>query len=834
MQFRRCYGDRPPPIGPPVGPPRPPPDQEPPAQLAAPHNLDGRDRSRPSPLQIPRHSEHFQHALDVPHIPQEKTPDGKTIIGWECFLLEMHPTHLFCPVVLVDGEEIANSKVLFCCDCAKWVHYGGTVTHYRDHARRHEDYAERCRGLSNPDGPAVHFVSFIFQTGAPLRAMETLRNAWVGEDFPNRQHLSQIMQMVKARVKEAIRIECAAAAFVNIALDGWTDPDKRTFEGITIRTVQFDGSTSVYLAALKPVPASEDAAVLDRYLQSVIRRYNLQGKVLSICTDRGSANRKAFSTNPPVADFFSHVWMPCCCHVLNNFLRTFMGEIKRLTAPIFRLSGAFRTETHFRRYLASVKAPFTVIPTYTEIRWSSAHEMFRALVALWPHMVNFVELTHMSAPDLTPEVFETVKALERVFAKFVRAQTRLESDSFGTGSAFAGHLISIKDHIQRFKTQFGVRTTVFEAYVKFYLTDLPRQWLVLVLQTFLNPTLKFGDPDSPFTQKTREEALNLLTALVDAEINRARVRAAEEAHAREEADARARERGQAELDEEEPSSDTYLTNRPSDGSQWVAAERQVSTYLGARDTGLYDLDIWGPVNPDMVELRIVALKVLSILTTSSSAERAFSLAALLCGDYQMAMSALTLSTRMIAQANWSLAAPYIPTVLNLGPRGWNSWEQAYFAAKRKYIPRPPVPPPDSSRSRSEGMNAYLLELAFSSSDDDEAPPTFKARRVKSSRRPASRDSEDEDVEDPRRRRRNPSRGDRSERFRKSRDDDSDSSDGDSRRHRSPHRLMKGGSDGDECPPRRERRWKVRQDVPAVEIPVIDSELTQPELEHAQD
>jgi hypothetical protein len=99
----------------------------------------------------------------------------------------MHPTHLFCPVVLVDGVEIANSKITICCDCAKWIHYAGTVSHYKDHARRHEDYTQRCRGLSDPDGPAVHFVSFIFQTGAPARAIETLRRGWPGEDLPNRQ-----------------------------------------------------------------------------------------------------------------------------------------------------------------------------------------------------------------------------------------------------------------------------------------------------------------------------------------------------------------------------------------------------------------------------------------------------------------------------------------------------------------------------------------------------------------------------------------------------------------------------------------------------------------------
>jgi hypothetical protein len=205
-----------------------------PPSTAVPHSLDGRDRSRPSPLQIPRHCEHFQPTIDVPDIPHTATPDRKTIIRWESYLDEMHPTHLFCPVVLVDGEEIANSKVIFCCDRAKWIHYGGTVSHYKDHARRHEDYAQRCRGLSNRDDPAVHFVSFIFQTGAPARAIQTLRKAWPGEDLPNRQNLSQIMQMVKARVKEAIRIERAADPFVNIALDGWTDPNGRKFEWITI------------------------------------------------------------------------------------------------------------------------------------------------------------------------------------------------------------------------------------------------------------------------------------------------------------------------------------------------------------------------------------------------------------------------------------------------------------------------------------------------------------------------------------------------------------------------------------------------------------------------
>jgi hypothetical protein len=705
-------------------------------------------------LQIARHREHFQPTTDGPPISGLKTADGQTVIGWERFILDLHLTNLFCPMVLGDdGGQIANSKVVLCRDCGKWIGYAGTVSHYKDHVRRHEHYNQRCMALANPQGPAAGFVSFIFQTGAPARAIETLRAAWSDQEFPNQQNLVTIMQMVKAKVKQTIRAQCAAAPFVNIAMDGWSDPSRRKYQGITIRTVHDDGSTSVYLAAMKPVFGSEDARTLNRYLESVVKRYDLNEKVLSICTDRGHANTKAFRTDVPLKDFFSRLWMPCCCHLMNNFLNQFLLEISHLTEPVFRLARAFQRETDFRRYLREAGAKLLVIPTYTEIRWCSSHDMFRALVLLWPHMEAFARITDMFAPDLTPDVHETTLALERVLRKFVRAQNRLESDSFATGSAFAGHLTAIQDRIRLFKMQFKVRTTKFESYVRELIAGFQRQWHVLVLQTLLNPSLKFGTPISPIEPKTREVVIRLLVSLVETEIDAARTRAEQEAgdrdqvQARAAAEAQAHETGQETEMDEEPSSEIYLEFRPSEIAPWVPADDQVSTYLGMRETGRYDLDLWSSVTPMMVELRIVALKVLSILTTSASAERAFSVGALLCGDYQMAMSETTVSARLMVQANWSIAAQFVPEVLSLGPRGWAAWETAYRSKKKKWVSRAKMP---SAADRSETIALWGREFGLSDSSDEwlaEGEP-FRAVHRNPPRARKAADSADEEEESP--------------------------------------------------------------------------------------
>jgi hypothetical protein len=64
------------------------------------------------------------------------------------------------------------------------------------------------RELSDLTRLAVLFVSFLFQRGVPLRAIEILRQGCPAVRIPSSQELPIILQMLKAEVKQKIRAEC--------------------------------------------------------------------------------------------------------------------------------------------------------------------------------------------------------------------------------------------------------------------------------------------------------------------------------------------------------------------------------------------------------------------------------------------------------------------------------------------------------------------------------------------------------------------------------------------------------------------------------------------------
>jgi hypothetical protein len=93
----------------------------------------------------------------------------------------------------------------------------------------------------------------------------------------------------------------------------------------------------------------------------------------------------------------------------------------------------------------------------------------------------------------------------------------------------------------------------------------------------------------------------------------------------------------------DPPSDDFVTHRPSQKRSTLPADAQIECYMRLRDRGSYDLTIWEVDRSEMPQLRIVALRAQSIVTTSASVERVFSLGSLLCAKRQLAMGADRLS-----------------------------------------------------------------------------------------------------------------------------------------------------------------------------------------------
>jgi hypothetical protein len=124
---------------------------------------------------------------------------------------------------------------------------------------------------------------------------------------------------------------------------------------------------------------------------------------------------------------------------------------------------------------------------------------------------------------------------------------------------------------------------------------------------------------------------------------------------------------------EEPASDDFHTFVPSTCARLFGADEQVSFSARTRASAFHPLNHWQNTPVELVHLASVALKVLGFVSTSASVERAFS---------------VTVSVRLMIQANWRIAQPVLAIVLAMG-RDW--WSQAYRELEQRKPERDYVP-----------------------------------------------------------------------------------------------------------------------------------------------
>lgn len=101
--------------------------------------------------------------------------------------------------------------------------------------------------------------------------------------------------------------------------------------------------------------AEELAAIVDR----VGNHYELNGKCWCICTDRASINTAAFRHATPLLALLNAqtIWLPCTCHMLNNVLSMFFGQIGHVMRPILRIQSRFRKSGPFMTFLTQKGRP---------------------------------------------------------------------------------------------------------------------------------------------------------------------------------------------------------------------------------------------------------------------------------------------------------------------------------------------------------------------------------------------------------------------------------------------------------------------------------------------
>jgi hypothetical protein len=460
-----------------------------------------------------------------------------------------------------------------------------------------------------------------------------------------------ITHLLKRAVRAQICSECHAAEFASLSLDGWSDPGKRRYQGVTCRLISPEGEVSLRLLAFKYVQfVHENASELYQLTQWVENKYGIGDKLVNRGTDRASINLAHSRMGRGVPTFFGDLWMPCACHLLNNFLDAFMVDVRALVHSVFNLQAIFDRRPCFVTYLERENAPLRAIPSFCQVRWYSAAGLFNALETLWPHMVGYAREERVRIPDLTDEVLQTISALKKLANCFVKAQLDLESDAIGTGSRFPGHLMGVRHCVANFSAQTRTPVPKFEQKIDSFLTTFRKQWHVFVMQAIVNPTVSI-EVHRVLDQESYQGGRRRLSVLIQEEVEAARARLEPGAF-------------------DDPPSDDFITVRASAVPEIIDADAQIAMYLNARPAHRAENDYWQKAPRDLAQLRTVARKALAILTTSAASERVFSVAGILCGDRQMAMTGDTVSARMMIQANWPIAITLLQETLEKGPRAW--------------------------------------------------------------------------------------------------------------------------------------------------------------------
>jgi hypothetical protein len=115
----------------------------------------------------------------------------------------------------------------------------------------------------------------------------------------------------------------------------------------------------------------------------------------------------------------------------------------------------------------------------------------------------------------------------------------------------------------------------------------------------------------------------------------------------------------------EPRSDDFHTHFTTSQSETLHPIDQITGCAEISDPRFHSKDVWLNTPLEVQQLKKVIICVLGSLSTSASVERSFSIARVVCGEYQMAMSQETISARVTIQANWEFAEPLVKEALEI-------------------------------------------------------------------------------------------------------------------------------------------------------------------------
>jgi hypothetical protein len=546
---------------------------------------------------------------------------------------------------------VPYASVVFCEICLRWRKYGNSITKYKKHVALHSDNALPPL-IVEPELVRLELIGNHLQRGDPFRAIDSLRRLSVGRDLPNRRQLVSIIHLLHMRIIPELIEEVQKAKFVNLAIDGWTDPCNRRYQGVTARFVSETNKVKSAVLVLKEVMEVHETGVMVRaVVDNVVEKFGLQEKIVNICTDRDSKNTCAFRTHPLPPGCH---WIPCAAHFLNLILQHFYENAAEIVDQIFHMAATLRKRPAFTAFLQAHGSTHLRLPAFSRIRWYSSTVLFTRLQQEWHLITEYCNSEDLQFPAL--QALKHITVLSQLASSFQQTELALEGDHFASGAHFMPKLLRILYNINKFATDYPKAVQAVNAYVDEFKAKFGREYLMFLLATFFyggRLHFQFGDGAHCTCTPTEYEAMrDLALELIEQEMER---------HS-----------GEAEQFNqfEDPPSDDFSTPRRHPVTA-LAIDQFIAFETARRE---FPPEWWQKPPRSMLQVAAVAERVASWMITSSSVERAFSVAGSIASKRRMRISSRNLHAQLMVQANWSIAKKFLAEVLALGPDEWSAEE----------------------------------------------------------------------------------------------------------------------------------------------------------------
>ena len=292
---------------------------------------------------------------------------------------------------------------------------------------------------------------------------------------PSRKHLvNTLLQEEATRVHSDVMQQLSCAESVCVTLDIWSSRQMRSYLGITGHFL-VDWSMKSVVLACKRFRGRHTADSIGQQFEETIQEYNIASKISTIVTDNASNMVKAFSlpefqpiaahtgdsgdedddldtTVTVPADIYDQViadHSPCFCHttqlvVVDGFKAA--GQLNRVLGKVSKVVN----HVHKSTIATDLLEGEVRLQTANATRWNSQVKMIRSVLA-----VPAALLDQLDAPTITAYDRNIMTDMLEILEPFEEATDIGQRDNTVTASYIIPTIIGLRIHLATMKSRYN-------------------------------------------------------------------------------------------------------------------------------------------------------------------------------------------------------------------------------------------------------------------------------------------------------------------------------------------------------------------------------------------